>query len=189
MASTCGPQPLGCLVQYSDDGLGFTVQLPSGWEIARSQRLQGIAGSRGAVEFRSGLYLGGAQALGSYWVSVGVWEARFGTLTETVEYDLSRIVLPEVRNSIKQHCCFVVGGEPAMELTGFPFERWGSRKLLVFHNGLQYSLGFRPYAMEFDSPSDLAAQEGFDLFLRTFTFIPVTPYPLVPWSPVPTPPQ
>jgi len=117
-----------------------------------------------------------------------VSEARFGTLTETVEYNLSPIVSPEIRNTIKQRCCFLVGGEPAMELTGFLYERWGSRKLLVFHNGLQYWLSFRPYGMQFDPPSDVAAREAFDLFLRTFTFIPVTPYPIVPQSPVPTHP-
>ena len=59
LAPTYASQPLGSLVQYSDDGLGFAVQVPCGWEIARSQELQGIAGFRGAVEFRSGLYLGG----------------------------------------------------------------------------------------------------------------------------------
>ena len=188
LASTYISQPLGSLVQYSDDGLGFAVQVPCGWEIARSQELQGIAGFRGGVWFQSNLYAHDSQAFGRYSVSVGVREARFGTLTDTVEYSLSPIV-PEVRERITQQCCFEVGGEPAIELTNMPGERWGSRVLIALHDGRMYSFRFYPYEFYFDFPSDAATWEAFDLFLRTFTFIPVTPYPLVPQSPVPTPPQ
>jgi hypothetical protein len=93
-----------------------------------------------------------------------------------------------VRERIRRRCCFEVGGEPAMELTHLPGYRWGCRQLVVFHNGLEYSLSLDPYGLEFTSPSDVAAREAFDLFLRTFTFIPVTLYPIVPQSPVPTHP-
>jgi len=187
LASTHISQPLGSLVQYSDDGLGFAVQVPSGWEIARSQELQGIAGFRGGVGFQSNLYAHDSQVFGRYSVGVAVGEARFGVLTDTVQYRLSSIV-PEVRERIRQRCCFEVGGEPAIELTNMPGERWGSRVLIVLHDGQMYSFRFHPYEFNLDLPSDAAAWEAFDLFLRTFTFIPVTVSPRAPVSPVPTPP-
>ena len=134
----------------------------------------------------SNLYAGGAQAIGKYSVNVAVRETMERTVTDTVEYRLS-IIAPSVRKGIGRRCCLMVGGEPAMELTGFP-GRWGSRQVVVIHDGREYCLTFYPH-MEFNTPSDVAARAAFDAFLRTFTFIPITvlPTPTITITPVPTP--
>ena len=183
------PEPTVHMMRYTDPYLGFVVEYPLGWEVTDYSELHDPTGQpMTGVGFWSNLYMHGEQVFGKYGVSIAVGEAMRSTLTDTVEYRLSPIV-PEFRDRIKLHCCSTVGGEPTMELTGFPWERWGSRQILIIHSGREYRLTFHPYDMQSNTPSDIAARAAFNAFLRTFTFIPVTVLPTPTITPVPTPPS
>jgi len=142
------------------------------------------------VEFVSDLYAYGEQAFGRYSVRVAVGESKGRTLTETVAYSLAPIV-PQFRDQIERRCCLEVGGEPAIELVGFPLTRWGSRQIVVLHDDREYSLTFYPQiGLAGSTPSDVTTRAAFEPFLRTFTFIPITatPPPATPTvTPAPTP--
>lgn len=185
-AMTPTPMPTARMTRYSDPYMGFAVEYPLDWEVTAHQESQNPAGKPFiGVEFRSNLRMGGEQVFGKYVIYVAVGEAA-GTLTDTVELSLSPIV-PEFRNQIERHCCLTVGGEPAMELRGFPWGRWGSRRIVVVHDGRAYWLTIYPYDVQFNTPSDIVARAAFDVFLRSFTFIPVTVLPTPTVTPVPTP--
>ncbi|MCX7681656.1 MAG: hypothetical protein N2508_06805 [Anaerolineae bacterium] len=173
-------------MRYSDPYLGFAVEYPFDWEVTEYRELPNPAGQPlTGVEFRSHLCMGEEQVFGRYTVNVSVGEAG-GTVTDTVEHRLSPIV-PQFRAQIETHCCLTVGGELAMELTGFPGARWGSRWIVIVHDERAYWLTFYPYNVQFNTPSDIVARAAFDAFLRSFTFIPVTVLPTPTISPVPTP--
>lgn len=183
---TSTPEPIAYMRRYSDPYLGFVVEYPPGWEVTDYWELQDPTGqSRKGVGFRSNLYMGGEQVFGKYSINVTVGEAM-GTITDTVEYSLSPII-PGVRNQIERHCCLTVGGEPAIELTGFPWGRWGSRQIAIVHGERAYWLTLYPYNLQFNTPSDIAARGAFEAFLRSFAFIPVTVLPAPTITPVPTP--
>jgi len=136
----------------------------------------------------SDLYAGGEQVFGRYSIIVAVYQAVAAeTITDTVEYSLTPLA-PTMRDQLKWRY-LVVGGEPAIELTSFPWERFGSRRIWVVHNEQEYGLTFRP-DMDFSTPSDIKARKASDAFLHTFTFVPITQTPcwLIPTiTPVPTP--
>jgi hypothetical protein len=181
------------LVHYSNPVLGFAVDHPADWEVtALAERGDPLARVWSAIEFRSNLYGYGEQVFGRYVVTVAVGDSEGRSLTDTVEYAHSPI-MPSVREEIESTCCLTVGGEPAMELhLPWPMGgRWGSRQIVVIHDGREYWLTFYPQrTLDGVTPSDAAARAAFDAFLRTFTFIPVTATatpsrPTV--TPVPTP--
>jgi len=177
-------------MHYSNPALGFAVEYPCGWEVITitPSANDPLGRPYEAVEFVSDLYAGGEQVFGRYSVTVAVCPAVGAeTITDTVEYALSPLS-QTIRDQLKRRY-LTVGGEPAMELTSFPWERFGSRKIWVVHNGMEYTLGFRPH-MDFYTPSDTMARAAFDAFLHTFTFVPITQIPS--WriptpTPVPTP--
>ena len=103
-------------------------------------------------------------------------------------YSLAPVV-SEVRDRITQHCCLTVGGEPAVELEGVPWGRWGCRQIMAVHDGRAYWLTFAPFQPEADTPSDSAARAAFAAFLRSFAFIPASVSPAPTITPVPTPRQ
>jgi hypothetical protein len=184
---TPAPQPTLSTLRFTDPYLGFAVEYPLGWEVTDHFEGQDPTGqSWTGVGFSSDLYLGGEQALGHYGVDVTVGDPGGNTLTDTVAYRLSPI-LPGIGDEISRQCCLLLDGEPAMELTGFPWERWGSRQIVAIHNRREYRLTFHPYNMQFDTPSDVTARAAFAAFLHTFTFIPITVRPTPPITPVPTP--
>ncbi len=175
-------EPPASVMRYSDPYLGFAVEYPTGWEVIGPME-DPTGQSLAVVGFGSNLYAGGSQSIGKYSVNVAVRETVARTVTETVEYRLS-IIGPSVREGIKRRCCLMVGGEPAMELTGLP-GRWGSRQIVVIHDRREYWLIFYPY-QDFNTPSDVVARAAFDAFLRTFTFVPITVLPTPTITPVPT---
>ena len=184
----CSPAP--CLMRHNSPALGFAVEYPCGWDVTRAMPSTNDPLGRAceAVYFVSDLYAGGHQTFGKYAVTVAVCPAVGAeTITDTVEYALSPLS-QAMRDQLKR-CYLTVGGEPAIELTSFAWEQFGSRKIWVVHNELEYGLNFRPN-MDFATPSDAKARAAFDGFLRTFTFVPMTETPS--WvrptiTPVPTP--
>jgi hypothetical protein len=186
-------KPSSCVMQYASPTLGFAVQYPCGWEVADLAHGPCIGDSNrlcDALNFQT------RDAYGNYYgVSVlRYWPAMGETITDTVEYGLRNL---EPRDQIKTRCCLTVGGEPAMKLTfpALPEDRFRNRHISVVHNGGEYTLmfwwnvPFQPGGA-FGIPAGSEAQAMFDLFLRTFAFIPIaetpTPPPPVP-TPVPTP--
>jgi hypothetical protein len=193
----CGParsavraKPTLSVVRYSSSALGFAVDYPRDWQVTEpTAQVDPSTRSWYVVEFVSNLYAYGGQAFGRYSVGVAVGESIGGTLTETVAYSLAPIV-PQFRDQIERRCCLEVGGEPAMELVGFPLTRWGSRQVVVLHDDREYRLTFYPQiGLDGSTLSDVTARAAFEAFLRTFTFIPITaPPPVTPTiTPVPTP--
>jgi hypothetical protein len=181
------------LVQYRNPALGFAVDYPADWEVTDAiERVDPLAEAWSVIEFRTNLYGYGHHSFGKYVVTVAVKHGEGTSLTETVEHVLSPIV-PSMREGIESTCCLTVGGEPAMELLLYwPMGgRWGSRQMVVIHDGREYWLTFYPLrTLDGVTPSDAAARAACDTFLRTFAFIPVTatavpPRPTV--MPVPTP--
>jgi hypothetical protein len=178
------------MMRYSSPALGFAVEYPYGWEITiiTPSSKDSLGRPYEAVEFVSDLYAGGEQVFGRYGITVAACPAvGMETITDTVEYALSPLS-QTMRDQLKRRY-LTVAGEPALELTSFPWERFGSRKIWVVHNELEYTLNFRPY-MDFYTPSDTKARAAFDAFLRAFAFIPITETPS--WqiptpTPVPTP--
>lgn len=183
-------EPTSCVMHYSNPALGFAVEYPCGWEVITTtpSASDPLGRPYEAVEFLSDLYAGGEQVFGRYSVTVAVCLAVGAeTITDTVGYALSPLS-QRMRDQLKWRY-LTVGGEPAMELTSFPWERFGSRKIWVIHNELEYTLNFRPH-MDFHTLSDTKARAAFDAFLRTFAFVPITETPS--WriptpTPVPTP--
>ncbi len=175
------------MASYHDSFLGFAVEYPAGWEVAPLPFEFLWTQPATGVEFHSNLSMRGEQAFGRYSISVAVVEAH-GTLTETVRYSLAPVV-SEVRDRITQHCCLTVGGEPAVELEGVPWGRWGCRQIMAVHDGRAYWLTFAPFQPEADTPSDSAARAAFAAFLRSFAFIPASVSPAPTITPVPTPRQ
>jgi len=178
------------MMHYSNPALGFAVEYPCSWEVTTTTPSANDPLGRPyeAVEFVSDLYAGGEQVFGRYHITVAVCPAvEAETITDTVEYALSPLS-QSMREQLKRRY-LTVAGEPAMELTSFPWERFGNRKIWVVHHELEYTLSFRPH-MDFYTPSDTKARTAFDAFLRTFTFVPITETPS--WriptpTPVPTP--
>lgn len=183
-------EPTSCVMHYSNPALGFAVEYPCGWEVTTTTPSANDPLGRPyeVVEFVSDLYAGGEQVFGRYTITVAVClSAGAETITDTVEYALSPLS-QTIRDQLKRRY-LTVSAEPAMELTSFPWERFGSRKIWVVHDELEYTFSFRPH-MDFYTPSDTKARTAFDAFLRTFTFIPITETPS--WqiptpTPVPTP--
>ena len=178
-------------MHYANPSLGFALDYPSDWEVREpAHQVDPLAQSWAVVELTSNLYAYGEQVFGTYAASVAVGDSRGGTLTETVAYHLSPLA-PQLREGIRSHCCLTVGGEPAMELVGFPLTRWGSRQIVVIHGGREYRLTFYPQiGLSSNTASDAAARAAFDTFLRAFTFIPITATPVPPGptvTPAPTP--
>lgn len=183
------PEPISMvsMSSFRDPYLGFVVEYPLGWEVTEYREFQVPTGRTWtAVGFMSNLYMGGEQAFGRYGIEVAVGEALGTTLTDTVESRLNPIIA-EVRDDIRLHCCLTVGREQAMELTGFPWGRWGCRQVVVLHDGRAYWLTFYPRNEQFHTSADKAAQYAFEAFLRSFAFIPVTVLPTPTITPVPTP--
>lgn len=177
-------EPTSCVMHDSNPALGFVVEYPCGWEVTTTTPSANDPLGRPyeAVEFLSDLYAGGEQVFGRYSITVAVCPAVGAeSITDTVEHALSPLSQP-MRDQLKPRY-LTVGGEPAMELTSFPWERFGSRKIWVVHNGMEYGLSFRPH-MDFYTPSDTKAGAAFDAFLHTFTFVPITETPS--WR-IPTP--
>ncbi len=194
LASGCGQAAIPApdmhtvqMVSYRDSFLGFAVEYLASWEVAPLPAEHLWAQPAAGVEFHSDLYMRGEQAFGRYYVNVAVVEAH-GTLTETVTQSLAPVA-PEVRDRITQHCCLTVGGEPAMELKGVPWGRWGCRQIVTVHGGRAYWLTFAPFNAEATTPSRFAARTAFEAFLRSFTFVPATTPPTTAITPVPTPAQ
>jgi hypothetical protein len=194
----CGParsavpaEPTPSVVRYSNSALGFAVDYPGGWLVTEpTAQVDPSMRSWYVVEFVSDLYAYGEQAFGRYSVTVAVGESVGGTLTETVTCSLAPIV-PQFRDQIERRCCLEVGGEPAMELVGFPLTRWGSRQLVILHDDREYRLTFYPQVgLDGSSFSDVTARAAFEAFLRTFTFVPITaplPRATPTVTPAPTP--
>lgn len=189
-ASPVPLEPTSCVMRYSNPALGFAVEYPCGWEVTTitPSTNDPLGRPYEAVYFISDLYAGGEQVFGRYSITVAVCPAVGAeTITGTVEYALSPLS-QAMRDQLKWRY-LMVAGEPALELTSFPYERFGSRKIWVVHNELEYTLSFRPH-LDFYTPSDTNARAAFDAFLRTFTFVPITETPS--WriptpTPVPTP--
>jgi len=190
----CGParsavptEPTPSAVRYSNSALGFAVDYPGDWLVTEpTTQVDPSMRSWYVVEFVSNLYAYGEQAFGRYKVGVAVGESVGGTLTETVTSSLAPIV-PQFRDQIERRCCLEVGGEPAMELVGFPLTRWGSRQLVVLHEDREYRLTFYPQiGLDGSTFSAVTARPAFETFLRTFTFVPITA-PLPPATPTVTP--
>lgn len=179
------------LLQYRDPALGFAAEVPAGWETGdHIETVDALARSWISVEFRSGLYPYGHQAFDRYSISVQAAPSPGGTLTETVELNLSPLI-PEYRDQVQMPCCLTVGGEQAMELLSYPPTRWGNRQIVVLHEGWEYHLNFYPLAgMTTATPAGAEAQVAFETFLRTFSFLPdgaAAPMPAPTITPAPTP--
>lgn len=177
--------------QYSNPALGFAVQYPGDWAVtAPEDVVDPLARSWATVRFQSGLHAYDHQSFGAYTISVAVAEGTGRTLTETVDYALSPLVGP-VRDQVRRSCCRTVDGELAIELAGFPPTRWGSRQIVILHQGREYQLTFYPQVgLDGNTPADAVARAAFDAFLRTFAFIPITATlqsPTQTVTPVPTP--
>ncbi len=178
------------MAQYDSPVLGFSVEHPCDWEVAHLvhgpctsdpnrlcdalnfQTRDAHANSYGVTVFR-------------YWPAVGE------TVTDTVEYDL-RTLAPSALDQITSRCCVTVGGKPAMQwsLQSLPEDDHRDHRLTVVHNGAEYMLIFWwsvPFQPEgtFDIPPLSQAQDAFDAFLRSFTFVPISETPTPP-PPVPT---
>jgi hypothetical protein len=142
------------------------------------------------MEFVSPDYALGYPPLDQYTFRVAAAKSRGGTLTDTVEISLSPLA-PGFREQVQMHCCMTVGGERAMELVGFPPARWGSRLIVVLHEGREYQLSFYPQmGISGSTDAGVAARETVERFLYTFAFIPITVTPLPPMptiTPAPTP--
>lgn len=189
VALTSTAEATAYTMRYRDPYLGFAVEYPLGWEVTEHWEYWEGPTPRPFtwVGFRSNLYMGGEQGGdGPYSFDVAVGEATRSTVTDTVAYHLHAMI-PEVRDDIQTRCCMTVDREQAMELLGFPWGLGGCRRIVVLHNGRQYWLTFYPYNTQFNTPSDSAAREAFELFLRSFTFVPVTEFPTPTITPVPTP--
>ncbi len=179
------------LLRYRDPVLGFAAEVPAGWEIGdHAETVDALARSWTYIEFRSGLYPYGHQAFDRYSISVLAAPSPGGTLTETIELNLSPLI-PAYRDQVQMRCCLTVGGEQAMELLNYPPTRWGNRQIVVLHEGWEYHLNFYPLAgITTATPAGVEAQVAFDTFLRTFSFLPITATPAVlspAITPVPTP--
>jgi hypothetical protein len=181
----------GAWLRYSNPLLGFSAQVPGDWEVTGlEQQLDAEGRAWTAIECLSPDYALGYPPLDQYRFTVAMAESTGKTLTETVEVSLSTLV-PTVQGQIERHCCLSVGGERAMELLGFPPTRWGSRQLLILHDGREYRLTFYPQmGISAESEAGIAAQHVVETFLRTFAFVPITVAPTLPAptiTPVPTP--
>ena len=181
------------LVRHRDAVLGFAVDVPSDWEITGpTVHVDPLGQSWVVVRFESSLYAYDSQAFGKYEATVAVMQSEARTVSETVDLSLSTITTP-FREGIETRCCLNVGGELAMELQGYPLSRWGSRQIVVLHEGNEYRLTLYPTVGIFgNTPADAVARTAFDTFVRSFSFLPVaaiakTVTPIVTITPVPTP--
>jgi hypothetical protein len=181
----------GTWSSYSDPVLGFAAVYPSDWEV---EVPKSYIDERGRwwtmIEVQSALHGYGEQACDEYGINVQVGPRLGQTLTETVESMLSPVA-PAYRKGIERRCCLSVGGEPAVELLGFPPTRWGNREIILLREGREYRLNFYPQqSLAGSTPADAEARAAFNAFLRTFAFVPITWTPLPPTptlAPVPTP--
>ncbi len=181
----------GTQSRYDDPALGFAVEYPSDWQVTEpTQHFNALERPWMAVEFISPLYAYGHPAYNRYNIRVAMTESAGETLTETANLSLS-LLAPGFRNQVSSHCCLTVGGEPALELLGFPPTRWGNRQLVILHEGREYRLDFYPQpGFSAETEAGAVARRAVETFLRTFTFIPITenPFPLTPTvAPIPTP--
>jgi hypothetical protein len=177
------------LLRYRDPALGFAAEVPAGWETGDHTETVDVLGrSCISIEFWSGVYPYGLQGFDRYSIRVQVAPSLGGTLTDTVELSLSPLI-PDYRDLVQMRCCLIAGGEPAMELLNYPPTRWGNRQIVILHEGWEYRLDFYPLAgMATATPAGSEAQLAFDTFLRTFSFLPVTPsLPAPTVTPAPTP--
>lgn len=168
--------------RYRSPSLGFAVEYPAGWTAhANDTSLPNPNSPSGpGVTFESPSFEGNPMGAGVYSVRVSVQDATGQTLSGAVESWLSPIV-PGTRDTITRRD-LAVAGEPAIELT-LPMIRWVARSIWVMHEERLYVLYFWPTALS--QPAGLA---GFDLILRTFTFVPVTgPWPTAALRPTPAP--
>jgi hypothetical protein len=184
------------MLRYLDPVLGFAAEVASNWEISR--RTDYVDPSSGRlysyVEFQSELHAYGHEAFNRYGIRVGVGPSAGNALTETVELGLATLT-SAFRDQVQVHCCLTIGGEQAMELLNYPPTRWGSRQIIVLHEGREYRVDVYPLAgMTTATPAGVEAQIAFETFLRTFAFIPITatpslPAPTVTPAPTPSPPS
>jgi len=184
-------QSAALMLRHRDPALGFAAAVPAGWETSdRTETLDALGRPWSSIEFRSGLYPYGDQAFNRYSIQVQAAPSLGGTLTETVELNLSPLIAT-YRDQVQMHCCLTVGGEQAMELLNYPPARWGNRQIVILHEGWEYRLNFYPLAgLTTATPAGVEAQIAFDTFLRTFSFVPASATPPVPAptvTPVPTP--
>jgi hypothetical protein len=178
--------------RYVDPVLGFTAEVPASWEIReRTDHVAPSGRPYSLVEFQSELHAYGHEAFNRYGIRVGVGPSLGSTLTETVEFGLATLA-PGFRDQVQVHCCLTMGGEQAMELLNYPPTRWGSRQIVVLHDGREYRVDVYPLTgMSTATPAGIEAQIAFETFLRTFSFVPVPatrtpPAPTVTPAPTPT---
>jgi hypothetical protein len=171
-------------LQYGEPTLGFSVDLPQHWGIAGPRQGTDPRGHpEWVVEFTSELHPYGHEAFNRYGIRVHMQASTSGSLSETVESNLS-LLLPEFRDQVQVHCCLTVGGEPAVELVDFPYTRWGNRQIVILHDSREYRLDLYPQAgLTTSTPAGIEAMAAFDRFLGTFAFHPTT---ITPPSPTPT---
>jgi hypothetical protein len=181
----------GTQSQYADPALGFAVEYPSDWQVAEpTQHFDAMERPWTAVEFVSPLYTYSHPPYNRYTIRVAVTGSVSETLTETAHLSLN-LLAPGFRDQVSSHCCLSVGGEPALELLGFPPTRWGNRQLVILHEGWEYRLDFYSQTGFLAKTEEGAAsRRAAATFLRTFAFIPKTrdsilPTPTV--APIPTP--
>jgi hypothetical protein len=185
------PAPSPAVARYESPSLGFAVDYPAAWSLGESEGgtgLQGRLPRLGAVGFTSDRYAGGSQAFGRYVIGVSVYDARSSSLAEAVDAWLQPID-PGYRALIVQRPA-TLAGEPAIELTGLPGERFGAREVWAVHDGRLYIVRISPARDDLCEPIDIAARAAFVACLDSFAFIPATGTPLPPTppaTPAPTP--
>jgi hypothetical protein len=181
----------GGWLQHRDPILGFAAEVPGDWQVTEPvAELDALGRPWMAMEFVSPDYALGYPPLDQYHFRVATAESTGGTLTETVELSLSTLA-PGFRDQVQVHCCLTVGSEPAIELLNFPPTQWGSRQIVVLHEGWETHLSFCPQmGISASSEAGAAARKAVERFLDTFAFIPITitPAPPAPTiTPAPTP--
>jgi len=169
--------------RYFSSTLGFSVEYPADWHVHFQEEEQSFYG-RGHVWFYSDLKPGGQPGIGAYTIGVSFRGSQGRSLEEEITLGLT-----ESGRYTGTHCCLTVGGEPAIEAL-FWLSRFGHRSVVAIHEGRAYHIQLYPLAwLDGDTPEDTLARAAFELFLRTFAFIPISPTPPPEQLLVPTPGQ